>query len=87
MLSLRLVGPATSAILELPEDQSGGRQLRGEARSIWKQTGGSKAILAYGAPGGSPSTPPPGLTRAAEIHEDALIGLGRLWLDHATSTA
>ncbi len=87
VLSLRLVGPATGAILELPQDQSGGRKRKREGRGVGKQSGGRKAVLAYGPPGGSPSTPPPGLTRAAEIHEDALIDLGRLWLDHPTSMA
>jgi hypothetical protein len=75
VLALRLVGPAKGAILELPERPW---QPKREGRNVGEQSSGGK-VLAYGPSGGSPSTPPPGLTRAAEIHEDALIALGRLF--------
>jgi hypothetical protein len=73
VLALRLVGPAKGAILELPMQPNRG------GHNVGEQSSGGKAVLAYGPSGDSPSTPLPGLTRAAEIHEDTLIDLGRLF--------
>jgi hypothetical protein len=70
-----VVGPAKGAVLELPEFLWEPKREEGNIR---EQDGG-EPMLAYGPSGGSPSTPAPGLTRAAEIHEDALIALGRLF--------
>jgi hypothetical protein len=81
MLSFQLIGPRKGAILELPrikEELRGLPERKGHNRG--KQSGGRTVVLAYGPSSGSPSTPAPGLTRAAEIHEDALIALGRLFI-------
>src|SRR5262249_34841878 len=75
------VGSITSTIW--PHDQPDGDfapyKPKQEGCNVGEQSSRRKAVLAYGPSSGSPSTPPPGLTRAGEIHEDALIALGRLF--------